>query len=63
MWIVDRFIAFIKYDPRATTERIDKSGSEVSHDLTNIAARVDMLTRLQREMRVDRRTGGESTGE
>jgi hypothetical protein len=53
MWMVEKFWTFMHRD-RHSVDQIDEHSACVTHDLTNLRARIDVLTRLVGNMRADK---------
>jgi hypothetical protein len=50
MWIIDKIVDLISRDATAKIDSIENHSRMVSHDLTNVAARLDVLSRLHKNM-------------
>lgn len=52
MWLIE-MLAKLKDQERYYIDRVDEHTGEVKHDLTNLRARIDIISRLVQQMQAD----------
>jgi len=61
MGLIGRLLGLINRDAMHRIDSMEQHSREISHDLTNVAARLDVLSRLHQNMSDDKKLNGDAS--